>query len=106
MLAATLPTWGEPAWEYVKAVPIKIGPIQASIARPSSRAGKQTSAMTISYLQTKFYMPPWRADSVSRERLVERLDEGLDRRRKLTLLSAPAGYGKTTLLAEWIHTVQ
>ncbi len=62
--------------------------------------------MTINYLQTKFYMPPWRPDSVARGRLIERLSEGLDRHRKLALLSAPAGYGKTTLLAEWIHTLQ
>lgn len=61
---------------------------------------------TSTYLQTKFYIPPWRPDGVARARLVERLNEGLDRHRKLALLSAPAGYGKTTLLAEWIHTVQ
>jgi LuxR family maltose regulon positive regulatory protein len=37
---------------------------------------------------------------VSRPRLVERLNAGLDR--KLTLVSAPAGFGKTTLISEWI----
>ncbi len=62
--------------------------------------------MISSFLQTKFYIPPWRTDSVARARLVESLSEGLDRCRKLTLLSAPAGYGKTTLLAEWIHALQ
>jgi LuxR family maltose regulon positive regulatory protein len=38
---------------------------------------------------------------VPRPRLIERLNAGLDR--KLTLISAPAGFGKTTLLSEWIH---
>jgi LuxR family maltose regulon positive regulatory protein len=36
---------------------------------------------------------------VPRPRLIERLDAGLHR--KLTLVSAPAGFGKTTLLSEW-----
>jgi len=40
---------------------------------------------------------------VSRSRLIERLNAGLDR--KLTLISAPAGFGKTTLLSEWIATL-
>jgi LuxR family maltose regulon positive regulatory protein len=38
---------------------------------------------------------------VSRPRLIDRLNEGLYR--KLTLISAPAGFGKTTLLSEWIN---
>ena len=51
-------------------------------------------------LQTKLYIPPFRPDLVSRPRLIERLNEGLHR--KLTLISAPAGFGKTTLLSEWL----
>jgi len=51
-------------------------------------------------LRTKLYIPPLRPEWVSRPRLIERLDAGLDR--KLTLVSAPAGFGKTTLLGEWI----
>ena len=51
-------------------------------------------------LATKLYIPPPRANVVSRPRLVERLNEGLQR--KLTLISAPAGFGKTTLVSEWI----
>ena len=38
---------------------------------------------------------------VSRPRLIERLSAGLRSGRKLTLISAPAGFGKTTLLSEW-----
>ena len=44
-------------------------------------------------LQTKLYIPPIRSGLVSRPRLLERLSAGLDR--KLTLVSAPAGFGKT-----------
>ncbi|MCA9874071.1 MAG: tetratricopeptide repeat protein, partial [Anaerolineales bacterium] len=56
------------------------------------------------YLATKFHIPPWR-DGVARPRLLAGLDEGLQNGRKLTLVSAPAGYGKTTLLAEWVHSL-
>ena len=51
-------------------------------------------------LETKLYIPRWRPGLVSRPRLIERLDQGTDR--KLTLISAPAGFGKTTVLAEWL----
>jgi LuxR family maltose regulon positive regulatory protein len=50
-------------------------------------------------LQTKLYLPPIRPNLVSRPRLIERLDESILTTR-LTLISAPAGYGKTTLLSE------
>ena len=53
-------------------------------------------------LQTKLFIPRRRPDNVQRPRLVERLNaEGGQR---ITLISAPAGFGKTTLLAEWIAT--
>lgn len=55
--------------------------------------------MSISLLTTKFYFPPARASLVPRPRLIKRLVNGL--RGPLTLISAPAGYGKTTLLSEW-----
>jgi LuxR family maltose regulon positive regulatory protein len=51
-------------------------------------------------LQTKLYIPPTRLELVPRPRLLERLNEGL--RHKLTLVSAPAGFGKTTLVSEWL----
>jgi LuxR family maltose regulon positive regulatory protein len=55
-----------------------------------------------SLLSTKLFIPQARhlPDVLLRPRLVERLKTGLSRR--LTLISAPAGFGKTTLLAEWI----
>jgi LuxR family maltose regulon positive regulatory protein len=60
--------------------------------------------MPIPILRTKLYIPPVRSELVSRPRLVGRLDEGLRRGHKLTLVSAPAGFGKTTLLSEWIQS--
>ena len=55
-------------------------------------------------LATKLYIPPPRAKIVLRPRLIERLNEGLER--KLTLVSAPAGFGKTTLVSEWVAGCQ
>jgi len=53
-------------------------------------------------LATKLYIPPPRPKVVLRPRLIERLNEGLLAGRKLTLISAPAGFGKTTLVSEWV----
>lgn len=50
-------------------------------------------------LRTKLYVPQTRPNWVPRQRLIERLNEGLQR--KVTLISAPAGFGKTTLVSEW-----
>src|SRR5512137_132753 len=57
-------------------------------------------------LTTKLYIPPPRPALVPRPRLVERLNSGLDTPCKLMLVSAPAGFGKTTLLSEWIYSVE
>src|SRR5438270_12377971 len=51
-------------------------------------------------LATKLYIPRLRPNVVSRSRLIERLNEGLHR--KLTLIAAPAGFGKTTLVSAWV----
>ena len=56
--------------------------------------------MTTSILVTKLYTPSTRPEIVTRPRLIERLNDGLHR--KLTLISAPAGFGKTTLVSEWV----
>src|SRR5687768_4439417 len=56
--------------------------------------------MSTPILATKLYIPSPRPNAVPRSRLTERLNEGLHRR--LTLISAPAGFGKTTLLASWL----
>jgi len=62
-------------------------------ARPKSQ--------DVPLLSTKLYVPHVRPELVPRPRLVEQLDEGMHG--KLVLISAPAGFGKTTLLSEWIH---
>jgi LuxR family maltose regulon positive regulatory protein len=64
---------------------------------------QRVTPMTTPLLTTKLYIPPVRLDLVSRPRPIEKLNEGLRLNRKLTLMSAPAGYGKTTLLSEWVH---
>ena len=56
--------------------------------------------MSAPLLPTKLYIPPSRPKIVLRPRLIERLNEGMQR--TLTLISASAGFGKTTLVSEWI----
>ena len=58
--------------------------------------------MAIPILKTKLYLPPKLLRAVPRPRLHARLDEGLRPGCKLILISAPAGFGKTTLASEWI----
>jgi len=57
--------------------------------------------VTASILTTKLYIPQLPSNIVSRPRLNEKLDKGIQRR--LTLISAPAGYGKTTLLSDYVN---
>src|SRR6266566_3479692 len=53
-----------------------------------------------SLLATKLHVPRLRAQFIRRSHLVERLQQGMER--ALTLVSAPAGFGKTTLVAQWL----
>ena len=55
-------------------------------------------------LNTTLRVPPLRSGWIWRSRLDKRMDEGFER--KLTLISAPAGFGKTTLVVDWIHRHQ
>jgi LuxR family maltose regulon positive regulatory protein len=57
-------------------------------------------SMSAPILATKVYIPPARPRLVLRRRLIEGLNDGWYR--KLTLVSAAAGFGKTTLLGEWV----
>ena len=61
--------------------------------------------MTTTLLQTKLYTPQLPATIVARTRLVELLDEGMRQSHKLALISAPAGFGKTTLVIEWTQNI-
>ena len=53
-------------------------------------------------LRTKLFIPPLRPNLVPRPQLLERLNQGLYLGHKLSLISAPAGFGKTTLISAWI----
>ena len=55
-------------------------------------------------LKTKLHIPQRRPDIVPRLLLIKQLNERVQR--KLTLITAPAGYGKTSLASEWIHSLQ
>ena len=71
-----------------------------SAAAEAAAAEAATSERDV-LLATKLNVPGLRADLVPRPRLAQRLDEG--RGRGLVLACAPAGYGKTVLLAEWVR---
>ena len=58
--------------------------------------------MAASILSTKLFIPSIPPGSIHRPQLIERLNAGLHSGHILTLLSTPPGYGKTTLLAEWV----
>jgi ATP/maltotriose-dependent transcriptional regulator MalT len=64
------------------------------------KRGIKIKATQYPILTTKLYIPKLRPNLVARRHLIERLNKG--RNHKLTLISAPAGFGKTTLLSEWI----
>jgi LuxR family maltose regulon positive regulatory protein len=57
-------------------------------------------------LRTKLFIPPLRPNLVPRQHLIERLNQGLQLGYKLTLVSAPAGFGKTTLVSEWVGSLR
>ncbi len=58
--------------------------------------------MPTSILATKLYIPPPRPNVVLRPRLIDQLNKGHSTGRRLTLIAAPAGFGKTTLVSDWI----
>jgi LuxR family maltose regulon positive regulatory protein len=66
---------------------------------PRTPPNQQSDPLT-PLLATKLHVPRPRAQLVSRPELIERLQEGIQG--PLTLVSAPAGFGKTTLLAQWL----
>lgn len=62
--------------------------------------------MPNSLLSTKLFIPPPRLNQVARERLILRLNDGVRDFRPLILVSAQAGFGKTTLVSAWLHQVE
>ena len=71
---------------------------------PTDKAQQAVTGRPEGLLATKFYLPHPPPGFVPRQRLDRRLDDSL--RSELTLVSAPAGFGKTTLLAEWCRRQQ
>src|SRR5438034_5360409 len=71
----------------------EVGPSE-QVSHSSHRMSQQEPILT-----TKLSIPPARSDSFPRPRLIDRLNGMMQR--KLTLVSAPAGFGKTTLLSVW-----
>ncbi len=61
--------------------------------------------MPVPILATKLYIPPPRAKIVLRPRLIEKLNDGLSSGHTLTVISASAGFGKTTLVGEWVASL-
>ncbi len=57
-------------------------------------------------LRTKLFVPPVRPKLVPRPHLIERLNQGLQQGHRLSLISAPAGFGKTTLASEWVGSLR
>jgi LuxR family maltose regulon positive regulatory protein len=79
-------------------LPAAFPPLATRDLRPAP-----ASTEALQFLATKLYVPPPRPHIVPRERLVERLRSGLTG--KLTLIAAPAGFGKTTLVSAWLASL-
>lgn len=74
------------------------GPVQREPHPPQPDAVQRFPVHPL--LTTKLHMPRVRTQMVSRTHLIEQLQQGVQH--QLTLISAPAGFGKTTLLAQWL----
>ena len=75
----------------------KVAPITASGETENDLLSLEQSKHL---LRTKFYAPPIRSKQIARPRLSDLINVGLDR--AVILVSAPAGYGKTTLVSSWL----
>jgi LuxR family maltose regulon positive regulatory protein len=77
-----------------------------SVALPKSHNYPYNVRMPETLLRTKLVVPPLRPNLVPRPHLVERLNRGLEAGKKFTLVSAPAGFGKTTLVNVWVRRTE
>lgn len=90
-----------PRSSYYEEAPAHVGRREALERRLLFSSGSQRGGvLTTPILATKLHMPLSRQGRVRRLSLVQRLNEGLQG--KMTLISAPAGFGKTALLCEWV----
>ena len=72
---------------------------------PGAPPGSYDPWVSTAVLATKLFAPAPRSQAVARTRLTERLDATLEAGHRLTLVSAPAGFGKTTVLSDWVARV-
>lgn len=94
------------AGEHVSDEPADMSSTQSEASRVPTHPAPHmalTVDHSLSLIQTKLYRPRKRSDLIARARLIERLNAGLSG--KVTLICAPAGFGKTTLLAQWVQTI-
>lgn len=70
------------------------------VRRARQQVCEEGQAAGYGILRTRLQRPPVAPDILPRARLLDRLNEGCHR--TLTLVSAPAGYGKTTLASRWV----
>src|SRR5207237_8078681 len=80
-----------------------LSPAVPAASPPSPPVNAAPVGSLNSLLRTKLYRPRSSSDAIPRTRLLERLTDGLSG--KATLVCAPAGFGKSTLLTEWLHTL-
>lgn len=84
--------------------PTKLTNGSQATAAASILPAPDTAAQVSPLLRAKLYQPRLNGDVIARTRLLERLNAGLSS--KVSLLSAPAGFGKTLLLVEWLETTE
>src|SRR4030042_5928227 len=78
-----------------------MSPADLSLMGETDQINPSTQEQRETILSTKLFAPSIRPDHVSRPRLIAQINTGLDK--ALILISAPAGYGKTTLVCSWLH---
>ena len=98
-----------PAKEPSSLAPVPTRPLRQAVAGAGQGASERQDSAAVNGVRqareqlilvgTKLHPPPVRELTIPRERLLEHLRSGSDRR--LTLVACPAGFGKTTLLAAW-----
>jgi LuxR family maltose regulon positive regulatory protein len=78
-----------------------MSPAELLHKRENDPSNPSTHGQRETILSTKLFAPSIRSDHVNRPRLIAQINKGLDK--ALVLISAPAGYGKTTLVCSWLH---
>jgi len=73
-----------------------------SASAPSVAGVASAARASSNLIRTKFYRPSLPSDLVDRPRLIDQMNRGLDR--PVTLVSAPAGYGKSIFVSSWLNT--